>query len=181
MRCKNCREKFEPRYFNQKYCLQNTSCITAHVDYAKRQNQKSWRRRRKRIKEELKTIKDYHKDCQYWFNKVVRERDKNKDCISCGVSLKNRKFDAGHYYSQGGHSSLRYDFENVHGQCVPCNRELSGNLHKYRLGLIERVGEEVLDELEFKAHIQVRYTIQELKDKIQEYKKYYREMTQDPD
>ena len=180
MRCKSCREKFEPKYFNQKYCMNTDSCISAHVEYAKKLQLKAWNRRKRVIKEELKTVSDYHKEAQYWFNKIVRERDKNLPCISCGTSLKGKKFDAGHYYSQGGHSAVRYSFKNVFGQCVKCNRDLSGNLIEYRKGIIERIGEEELDELDFYAHIQRSYDIPELKRKIAEYKKIYKDMTLEP-
>lgn len=180
MRCKSCKEIFDPVYFNQKFCMSYDSCITAHIEYAKKETAKQWKKRKRKLKEELKTISDYHKEAQFWFNKVIRERDKNQPCISCGVTLKGKKFDAGHYYSQGGHSSVRYNFYNVFGQCTRCNRELSGNLIEYRKGLLKRIGEQKLEMLEILAHQERSYTIDELKQKIKNYKRDYKDMTLEP-
>lgn len=179
MRCKCCREKFEPKYFNQKFCLETDPCIKAHVEMVKKQRQKEWNKRKRKIKEDLKTTQDYHDECQMWFNKIVRHRDRDKGCISCGVSLKNRKYDAGHYYSVASSSQLRYSFNNVHGQCVRCNRDLSANLIEYRKGLLERIGEEWLEYLDTNAHNETRYDIPELKMLISKYKKMYKDMTLD--
>lgn len=79
------------------------------------------------------------------FNAWIRERDKDKPCISCG---KGRVENAGHYLSQGHHSALRFDEKNTNGQCIRCNLYLSGNLINYRRGLVERIGEAAVVGLE---------------------------------
>ena len=78
------------------------------------------------------------------FNKWIRTRDKEKGCISCGAEVT----EAGHYYSQGHHSALRYSEVNTNGQCTRCNRWLHGNLIHYRNGLISRYGQKELDLLD---------------------------------
>jgi hypothetical protein len=93
-----------------------------------------------------KTLSQLHKKATLVFNKVIRLRDKDKGCISCGDPVQH----AGHYYSAGQYPSLRYLVVNVHGQCVVCNNFKHGNLIEYRKGLIKRYGEDfvlVLDEL----------------------------------
>ena len=35
MRCKHCKIKFDVKWFNQKYCLQNDECISASIEFAK--------------------------------------------------------------------------------------------------------------------------------------------------
>lgn len=82
------------------------------------------------------------------FNAFVRERDKELGCISCGGAVEQ----AGHYHSQGHHSALRYDPINTNGQCKRCNMFLSGNLIKYRQGLVAKYGERVVLELEESAN-----------------------------
>ena len=74
---------------------------------------------------------------QIVFNKWIRERDKDKGCISCGGPVEN----AGHYLSQGHNSAFRFNEVNVNGQCIRCNKFLHGNLIPYRQGLIKRYGE----------------------------------------
>ena len=70
------------------------------------------------------------------FNAWVRERDRDKGCISCGGNVDH----AGHYFSMGHHSALRFSEDNVHGQCVRCNVFLHGNLIEYGQGIIKRYG-----------------------------------------
>lgn len=72
------------------------------------------------------------------FNKFIRERDKDKPCISCGKYGDGHH--AGHYYSAGSHSALRFTETNVFSQCVHCNYFKHGNLINYTNGIIERIG-----------------------------------------
>ena len=81
---------------------------------------------------------------QIVFNKFIRERDKDKGCISCG----NEITEAGHYYSQGHHSALRFNEVNTNGQCTRCNRWMHGNLIHYRNAIINRHGQKKLDLLD---------------------------------
>jgi len=78
------------------------------------------------------------------FNKWIRERDKNLGCISCGSQIT----EAGHYYSAGHHSALRFNEVNVNGQCTRCNCFLHGNLIHYRNGLISKYGKQEIDLLD---------------------------------
>lgn len=55
---------------------------------------------------------------------------------------------AGHYFSQGHHGALRFDEVNVNGCCARCNRHLSGNLIRYRQGLVAKYGENRVRVLE---------------------------------
>lgn len=82
------------------------------------------------------------------FNTWIRERDRDKPCISCGVAAVS---EAGHYFSAGHYSSLKFNEVNVNGQCTQCNCFLSGNLIRYRAGLINRYGEDKVHLLESAA------------------------------
>lgn len=93
------------------------------------------------------------KKCQDWHNRFVRLRDKDKGCISCGSEVT----EAGHYFSQGHHSALRYDVMNTNGQCTRCNCFLSGNLINYRRGLVKRYGEQMVLILENGARMNKSY------------------------
>jgi len=81
---------------------------------------------------------------QIVFNRWIRFRDKDKGCISCGNEVQQ----AGHYYSQGHHSALRFNELNCAGQCVRCNMHLSGNLIHYRHGLVKRYSQSEIDLLD---------------------------------
>lgn len=92
------------------------------------------------------------KKAQIVFNARVRQRDKDKGCISCGSEIT----EAGHYYSQGHYSALRFNEVNTNGQCTRCNRFLHGNLIHYRQGLVKRYGQQKLDLLDSAARTRVK-------------------------
>jgi hypothetical protein len=165
MRCKNCKDKFEPIRFNHKFCLKD-ECIKAFVEEVKVQ---SWKVTKTRMKEDLKTTQDWLKEAQTIFNKYVRLRDTGLWCISC--NLPPKKKNAGHYFSSGGHSNVRFDEDNVHLQCEACNTFLSGNLLQYQIGIQKKIGAQKLLELQERAHVTKKWTIDELKEIIQTYKK----------
>ncbi|MFA6974276.1 MAG: recombination protein NinG, partial [Parcubacteria group bacterium] len=79
------------------------------------------------------------------FNAFIRDRDSRQPCIACGAWT---YLQAGHFYSAGKYPRLRFNENNCLGECVPCNYFLSGNLLKYREGLIGRIGLEAVNELD---------------------------------
>ncbi|SDZ81721.1 Bacteriophage Lambda NinG protein [Arachidicoccus rhizosphaerae] len=83
---------------------------------------------------------------QDWFNKMIRLRDKNKPCISCGSWNTS---DASHFYSRGNYPGMRFVEDNVHLSCAKCNRFLHGNLLEYRRLLIRKIGIERVEKLEW--------------------------------
>ena len=100
-----------------------------------------------------KEIQKYKKRSHDWliakaqerFNEYIRLRDKDNGCISC---LKGRVENAGHYMSAGHHTALRYNEDNVHGQCIQCNMYLSANLINYRKNLVRKIGVQKVEMLE---------------------------------
>lgn len=134
-------------------------------------------------KEALRGLPWYKKEAQKWFNKFVRLRDKGLTCISCERPLqewegiRGQLYDAGHYRTVGANPELRFNEDNCHGQCVYCNRNLSGNVTNYRIGLMNRIGEERLTILEG-AHSAQKYTIDDLKEIIAKYKAKCKELEQ---
>ena len=166
MRCKNCKEKFEPIRFNHKFCLKD-ECVRAFVAEAK---EKMWKQTKVRMKNDIKTNSDWMKEAQKVFNQYIRLRDKDQPCISCGSKL-GSKYDAGHFYSMGGHKALTFEENNVHAQCVACNQFKHGNLIYYREGLIKRIGQANFNELEHRANTLGKYSNDELNNLIKKYKK----------
>ena len=167
MRCKNCRDKFDPIHFNAKYCSKD-KCRKVWIETAK---VKQWTKEKKARKEKLETVQDLMKKAQKVFNTWIRKRDKSKglNCISCGKAL-GVKYDCGHYFSSGGHKNVTFDEENCHGQCVYCNQHLHGNLLNYQIGIAERIGADRLIELNGRAHKTRNFTRDELKEIIKKYK-----------
>jgi len=168
-KCKACGSKFTPQKTFQVACSINCAIVDGRRNNEKEAKRKA-KEERKQIradKERIKPRRQVEKEAQAKFNKFIRMRDYYRPCISCGKPNAG-KWDAGHYRPSGPNPELRFDEENCHKQCVPCNRHLSGNLVFYRQGLIDRLGQSVVDRLEGPQQAQHRS-----KEDLQEIKAYY--------
>lgn len=182
-KCKNCGDKFAPKFNTlERYCWKpDCKTIEALQRLEKFKNQKAKEIkkfdrefiREKKLK--LKTHSDWMQELQKLVNAYVRKRDEGKQCISCRTFLRG-KFDAGHFYSVGSYPNLRFNLDNIHGQCVRCNRDLHGNLSEYRLRLIERLGEERVQILDEIRHEIFKPTIPEIIFQIADYKARLKKM-----
>lgn len=181
MRCKHCKEKFVQKAFLQKYCMEKDECIAVFLaelrakkakenQKAERDQLRAERAEVKKMSEQLKRHSDWLNDLQKVFNQYIRTRDKNKPCVSCGCDMTNRKGDASHYYAVSIAPSIRFDEDNVHLACVPCNQYKSGNLIEYGLRLPSIIGKERFDSLSKKRHMELKLSIPEIKVLIEKYK-----------
>ena len=161
-KCKIGKEMFQPVRPFQPTCFEHASEYL-RLQRAKKEAQEGKDRRRKIkvMKEKLKTLSDHKKELQTLVNRFVRMRDIQCNCVSCDRPLQG-KFDAGHFWSMGGYPSVRFDLENIWGQCVHCNRDLHGNLLPYRTRLIMRIGIKEFDELATRAQSSNKQTIPEI-------------------
>ena len=163
-RCKSCKESFLPLRPLQSVCSPKCAHDLTLANKAKLQKREDGER-----KEALKTRTEYAKEAQQATNAYVRERDKDRPCISCG-RYHDGQWHAGHYISTGARPSLRYHADtNIHRQCAPCNTHLSGNLINYRIRLVELLGQEIVEGLE-SDHTIRKYT----KDELIEIRDFYR-------
>ena len=177
--CKICKTKFTPTYSS----VQMTCSVKCSIDYAKLQTKKKQDKKLKEInkdvrqrKEALKTNSDWLRDTQKVVNKYIRERDKKElNCISCGKFINGVRH-ASHYMSSGGHSSVRFNTDNIWVSCYKCNVMLSGNLLQYRIRLIEKIGLERVEYVESISNEVKRYSIGELKEIIKEFKLKIKEL-----
>jgi len=173
MKCKACNTTFTPKYFNQKFCVDNDECLKAFSDYAKitkeKTERKEWSQRKSKLKKEMLTVQDYLKIAQQVFNAYIRKRDQGKNCISCQKPCK--KENAGHYFNSNNHWNVRFDELNVHLQCEACNTYLSGNLIEYGINLEKLIGADEFTILREKAYQTRKFTRDELKEIIEKYKK----------
>lgn len=109
---------------------------------------------------DVKTLNRYSKRDHKWllakaqeaFNKHIRLRDMigtdTFRCISCGLIKHKQWLNAGHYLSVGQHSSVRFHEDNVHSQCLQCNKHLHSNAVHYRINLVKLIGAERVEHLE---------------------------------
>jgi len=131
------------------------------IEFAKNQKIKTVKKEVKEAKLKLKSRSDWLKETQVVFNKYIRLRDQNDGCISCG-STSASSYHAGHYRSIGSAGHLRFNEHNCHRQCAACNTHLSGNLIRYRLGLIRKIGIQFVETLE-SDNATVKWSIDEIK------------------
>lgn len=162
-KCRSCREPFKSYQPLQIVC--SPRCAMAYAaKQAEAKREKEARARRKQTREQLEALKPRSKllaEAQAAFNAWVRERDANEPCISCD-RFHEGQWHASHYRSVGACSSLRFDPDNVHKACSPCNSHLSGNLIEYRIRLEKKIGPERLARLESAPKVR-RWTDDELR------------------
>jgi len=120
-------------------------------------------------KVKLKPIPKLTRDAQQVFNKYIRTRDEGMVCISCGSDKANQ---AGHWVSVKQSSALRFHEWNVNLQCAGCNLYLHGNQVMYRVGLVKKIGEKAVCELEslYIGNRIRKWGRSELEDIINKYK-----------
>lgn len=171
MRCKNCKEKFEPKRFLQKYC-DKEECIDIGIAIAleksRNKRTKDEKKATKVLKDSLKTKSDYIKILQIVFNSYIRERDKKLPCISCGRT-NVEEFHCGHYIPTT-YQYHRFNEDNCNKQCSYCNTHLRGAITDYRINLIKKIGLDAVEYLENTKHMMFDLTIEDLKNLITKYK-----------
>lgn len=146
--CKDCGETYTPTKQAQPRC--KICVFKIQKEKLCNYKNKTLVNRTKKPQKPLKAKIDAE---QARINKIVRERDANKPCISCGKKMEEWEFNAGHYYARSQCESLRYDLDNIHGQCCWCNSKMTEDPKipaNYRKSLLERIGVERVARLDIK-------------------------------
>lgn len=158
-KCKVCSEWFIPAYDNIRWCCPEHGAIYAMELRAKekvkaeakriREQHEAGKADRQRLAEkklQVKPLSYFIKQAQQAFNEFIRYRDRHLPCISCGRHHEGQ-YHAGHFRTTGANPELRFNEDNCHRQCAPCNNHLSGNLIAYRPALIAKIGQARFDAL----------------------------------
>ncbi|CAB4151747.1 Bacteriophage lambda NinG [uncultured Caudovirales phage] len=158
--CSVCKDPFKQIYSTtQKVCSHKCAIILSRIPKKTKEDKE----RKKIMVENITTIPQLIKKLEFEFNRFIRFRDLGQDCISCDKKLKDiRDYHAGHYYSAGHHSNIRFNELNVNGQCIECNTYLHGNLIKYRPKLENKIGNENLHYLDEIAYLTKKWNRDEL-------------------
>lgn len=158
-KCKVCGEWFHPSYSNIVWCSPEHGAIYA-LELLARERVKAEAKRIKaqheteranrqlmaEKRQQVKPLRYFIKQAQQAFNEFIRYRDRHLPCISCGRHHEGQ-YHAGHFRTTGANPELRFDEDNCHRQCSPCNNHLSGNLIAYRPALIAKIGQARFDAL----------------------------------
>ncbi|EJF5835585.1 recombination protein NinG [Salmonella enterica] len=158
--CKICGNAFVPYRSYQKVCSGQCALVMVRREQEKK--------KAKEQADKLKVRRQAVKPRSYWINmaqsavnQYIRERDRDKPCVSCGT-YKSSQWDAGHYRTIAAAPQLRFDERNIHKQCVVCNQYKSGNLIPYRAELIRRIGLSAVEIIE-NNNERHKWTIEECK------------------
>jgi Bacteriophage Lambda NinG protein len=182
-RCKYHKTKFEKKYAFQQYCLSDDECIKAFSESVKEKRQKQIEKNQKDLENAKKERTEERKlkadlvNTKVQVHSYIRERDKNKPCISCGCQW-NETFEAGHHYSANSFITLKYNLDNIHGQCFYCNNRLEGNFENYALNLPNRIGKERYNKLVELASVDKQFSkiwdiekLKEIRDNVKKLRK----------
>jgi hypothetical protein len=178
-RCKICKSKFIQKRALQPVC----DTYECKVAYALNVAEKSKQRKIKQ-EEDINLLfkeKAENKKLTYLLNNVknlcheyIRLRDKNLPCISCNNQW-NIDFQAGHFYKAELYSNLKFDENNISGQCRNCNLRKDGNVSGYRAGIIQRYGEEHLKQLDDIAKEFKQSNYKWDREELETLRKHYKE------
>ena len=165
-RCKECNKLFVPFNSTQKVC--NYKCAIALNYKVKKQNKENLNNLIAEDKAK-KSLSKHIKNTVQIVHRYIRERDKGKPCISCGAPYKD-DFDAGHFFPAGKFTALKFDYDNINGQCIQCNRFNEGNFELYSLSLPNRIGMEKYQELIKRAKTTVKTAKKWTRDELNKIK-----------
>lgn len=181
-KCASCKEPTSNRFgltyaCNHEHAL---AVIRARQERKERKALAAARSKARADKLRIKPRSQWMREAQQAFNAYIRARDFDKPCICCGRfgtsdQLTGGEWDCGHYRSVGSCPELRFDEDNAHRQLKSCNRFFSGRAVDYRIGIIARIGVERVERLEG-PHEPRKYTVDELKALIVEYRAKRREL-----
>lgn len=175
-KCRMCSTVFIPQRSMQFAC--SPRCGQAWAEkLAAQKLARANRDERKSLKialEKAKTRGTHLKELQTVFNAWIRMRDAGQACIACGRHHQGQNH-AGHYRSVGSCPELRFEPDNVHLTCQPCNVHLSGNLIQMRIGMIKKIGLARVEWIEG-PHEPKKYAIAEIMEMKSIYRAKVREM-----
>lgn len=100
------------------------------------------------------------------FSEWIRKRD--RQCVTCGKAYWEQELgewtikglQAGHFH----HNVLDFDEENVNCQCSQCNHYMSGNLAKYSIYLLDRLGKKKFMDLGIRAKMALKGELKSVED-----------------
>lgn len=116
---------------------------------------------KKKNQEDFEKLKnkatDWKKKLQIEINKIVRLIDKGQPCLARPY-LKQFQVHAGHIFSRGSSSNIRYHLDNIHRQSAQSNKWQNDDA-LLREGIIREYGQEYFDHIKALRKIpQIKYS-----------------------
>ena len=145
-KCSECGGEFKPFRTTQSVC--STACaIKDAATKAKKKEAKEWKVEKARRVDKMKTRTQKINDVRPVFQRWIRHRDKDQPCISCPATSAD-EWHGGHYFKAELYTGIIFNELNCNKQCKRCNKFGQGMQAEYRIGLVKRIGEAAVLELE---------------------------------
>lgn len=124
----------------------------------------------------LKTEKDKcWKKFSLWIRMKYADENGMVECVTCGVVKHFKEMQAGHFLS-GRSNGILLDPRCVHPQCYSCNVCKHGNIENYYPFMLEKYGQEVIDELKILKGATFVRTASDYKELREQYEIRIREL-----
>ena len=104
------------------------------------------------------------------FQKLVRMEAADEfgmcKCVTCDARFpwNDLRINAGHFVSRKCRTTI-FMFVNCHPQCVNCNKHLGGNAAVYERFMVEKYGQEAVDDLKTLSRESIKWTCEQLAEK----------------
>lgn len=96
-------------------------------------------------------------------------------CVTCDKKSPWKEMQAGHFVPGGTGNSAKWDTRNIHPQCVGCNIFGRGMWHKYYSFMLEKYGQETINDIIKKSQKELQLKIPHYEEEIERYKKLCKE------
>lgn len=97
-----------------------------------------------------------------------RQKDADEDgyvvCCTCTRINHWKDMDAGHFIPKSRGNAVYFQENNIHAQCKGCNISEGGRFEDYYPYMVNRYGQDTVDELVRLSKTIVKLTMQDLKD-----------------
>lgn len=114
-------------------------------------------------------VKDLDTVFSRYYRQSQADSNGNVTCYTCGAVMHWKESQTGHFFTRG-RQPTRWDEENVRIQDYRCNVALNGNYIIFTRKMLAEVGEQSLEELEFRSINGDKISTPDMKELIEYYK-----------
>lgn len=148
------------------FCPPTCEKMKCRQDYAMKHLSNKVKEKKTQARRELRAFNESDKTvlkqlAQMLVNKYARLRDYLENglrCVTCNSITGKR--DGGHFLPTSGYSSIRYNTNQIHQQCVNCNQYNGGRYKEYRVFMIDKYSLEYVENLEAQKGVIRGYSVE---------------------
>lgn len=115
-------------------------------------------------------VKQLDKAFSSYFRQSQADKNGNVTCYTCGNVMHWKESQTGHFFTRGRYPT-RWDEANTRIQDYRCNVALNGNYIVFTRKILAEIGEEALDELEYRSLNGDKISTPDLRELVEFYKR----------